>query len=140
MNPHLPVERISKWIMGERTLEEERHVRECTACRAEVDRMAGALAEFRGAMYQWTGEPPEARHPRAARYQPRWALAALLLIAALWPIYRNATQRRRAEVAREDALLLQQVDAGVSRSIAPPMEPLAQLMAWENNRNSEKMR
>ena len=138
MNPHLPPERISRWMMGERTAWEEQHVRECAACRAEVERLAGTLAQFRGAVHQWSDAPREPA-PRAARYEPRWALAALLLLVALWPVYRNLSERHRAERARQDAILLQQVDAGISRSIPPPMEPLAKLMLWENNRNSEKI-
>jgi hypothetical protein len=140
MNPHLPDERISRWILGERTAAEELHVRECAACRAEVARMTAALAQFRDAVRQW-GEVP--RRPRGRQTSPlrlRWALAALILMAALWPVHSIVSKRRQLEAARADAILLEQVDAGVSRAIARPMEPLAKLMTWDSNQKNEGIR
>jgi hypothetical protein len=140
MNPHLPAESVSKWILAERTLAEEEHVRHCSACRAEVARVADALAQFRSAVRQAGDTPRLPLIEPAAPYGRRWALAALILIAASWPVYRAVTEHRRAEAARADAILLEQVDAGVSRTIARPMEPLAKWMAWDNKQNSEVIR
>ena len=63
----------------------------------------------------------------------RWALAAAaLLVLAVVPIYRNAQDRQRqAEIARADTLLLEQVDAEVSRAVPRPMEPLVKLVSWD---------
>jgi len=69
----------------------------------------------------------------------RWALvaAALLLLSAI-PIYRNVQDRQRqAERARADALLLEQVDAEVSRAVPRPMEPLAKLVSWDFSSTDE---
>ncbi len=63
----------------------------------------------------------------------RWALiaAALLMLVAI-PIYQGAKEKqRRVERAKADALLLEQVDAGVSRAVPQPMEPLLRLVTWD---------
>ena len=132
MNAHLTGAGISRWLLGERTAAEEEHVRDCPACAREIERMGGALARFRGAVHGWAAAPPaRAHHPL------RWAWAALVAAAMLWPIYAGLAKRRQAERARADEILLEQVDAGVSRAIARPMEPLAKLMTWEENRKRE---
>jgi hypothetical protein len=70
----------------------------------------------------------------------RWALvAAALLVLAAVPIYRNAQDRQRqAEIARADALLLEQVDAEVSRAVPRPMEPLVKLVSWDFTSTDER--
>ena len=70
----------------------------------------------------------------------RWALvAAALLVLAAIPIYRNAQDRQRqAEIARADALLLEQVDAEVSRAVPRPMEPLVKLVYWDFSSTDER--
>ena len=71
----------------------------------------------------------------------RWALAAaalIVLVLAAIPLYRNSqarelarTQARdRANTANVDAMLLMQVDAGISRAVPETMEPLVQLVSW----------
>jgi len=56
----------------------------------------------------------------------RWALiAATLLILATTPIYRNMRHKQHeAEMGRADTLVLERVDAGVSREIPQAMELL----------------
>ena len=62
----------------------------------------------------------------------RWVLVAAALLVLAVPIYRNAQDRQRqAEIARADALLLEQVDAEVSRAVPRPMEPLVKLVSWD---------
>jgi hypothetical protein len=133
MNSHLSPERISKWMMGERTSPEEQHVLECPQCSAEVARFQSALAGFGGAVRDCSERQSvmkpvrDGRHARPFRWA--WVAAAALLLAAV-PIYRE-NQQRQAERARADAALMEQVDAQVSRAIAAPMEPLAKLMTWD---------
>jgi hypothetical protein len=66
--------------------------------------------------------------------------AAAIVLAAAVPLYRARAERHRAEVARADAVLLEQVDEGISRAIAEPMEPLAQMMAWDSTGSEGKNR
>ena len=139
MNSHLSEEQISKWVTGERTSPEERHVRECPQCRAEVARFESALVAFGGAVRDWSERQTvvkplrDGRHARPFRWA--WVAAAVLLVAAAVPIYRIDRQRK-AERARADAALMEQVDREVSRAIATPMEPLAKLMTWDETNDT----
>ena len=61
------------------------------------------------------------------------AVAALLLLAVLVPVYRGTHPAHLgAAIAQADAQLLEEVDAGVSRAVPEPMEPLLTLMAWDS--------
>jgi hypothetical protein len=143
MSQHLSSREISQWMIGERTPQQERHVGECSECGAEVARMEAALGLFRGSVRHWSSGQSRAEPPaigsisparRGLRTQPmRWALAtAALLVLAAVPIYRSVQDRQRqAELARADALLLEQVDAEVSRAVPRPMEPLVKLVSWD---------
>jgi hypothetical protein len=149
MSQHLSARQISQWTIGERTPQQEQHVRECPECAAELARLEAALGLFRGSVRHWSGRQSRAEPPAIAsilparpssRIQPmRWALvAAALLVLAAVPIYRNVQDRQRqAEIARADALLLEQVDAEVSRVVPRPMEPLAKLVSWDFSSTDE---
>ena len=105
--------------------------------------MEAALALFRGSVRHWSDGHSRAEPPaiggilparRGSWAQPlRWALvAATLLVLAVVPVYRSVQDRQRqAEAARADALLLEQVDAEVSRTVPRPMEPLVKLVSWD---------
>ena len=142
MSQHLSSREISQWMIGGRTPQQEQHVRECSECGAELARMEASLALFRGSVRHWSDGQSRAEPPavgsilraRGSRALPmRWALAAAaLLVLAAVPIYRNAQDRQRqADLARADALLLEQVDAEVSRAVPRPMEPLVKLVSWD---------
>jgi hypothetical protein len=143
MSQHLSSQEVSQWMIGERTPQQEQHVRQCSECGAELARMEAALGLFRGSVRHWSSgqsraEPPAIGSISPARRGPsiqpmRWALAAVtLLVLAAVPIYRNAQDRQRqAEIAKADALLLEQVDAEVSRAVPRPMEPLVKLVSWD---------
>ena len=143
MSRHLSSREVSQWIIGERTPQQEQHVCQCPECGAELARMEAALGLFRGSVRHWSEGQSRAEAPaigsilaarRGSRIRPmRWALvAATLLVLAAVPIYRNVQERQRqAEIARADALLLEQVDAEVSRAVPRPMEPLVKLVSWD---------
>jgi hypothetical protein len=149
MSRHLSARQISQWMIGERTPQQQRHVRQCSQCGAELARLEASLALFRGSVRHWSGrqsraEPPAISSIYPARRGPgirpmRWALvAAALLVLAAVPIYRNARNtQRQAEIARADALLLEQVDAEVSRAVPRPMEPLVKLVSWDFSSTDE---
>jgi hypothetical protein len=136
MNTHLSPERISKWAMGEQSEAERQHVLECRRCAAEVWRLESALAEFGGAVRDWserqTVVKPSRDGRRARPLRWAWVAALAMLVAAAVPLYR-VDQQRKLERARADAALMEQVDREVSRAIATPMEPLAKLMTWDEN-------
>jgi len=143
MSQHLSSREISQWMIDERTPQQEQHVRQCPECGAELARMEAALTLFRGSVRRWSdgqrrAEPPASGSILPARRgfwaQPLgWALVpATLLVLAAVPVYRNVQDRQRqAEAARADALLLEKVDAEVSRAVPRPMEPLVKLVSWD---------
>jgi anti-sigma factor RsiW len=146
MNGHFSPERISRWMIGQRTPQDEEHARQCPECAAKVAAFESAIARFResvrdsGEQCPRPGIPLAAGVPRGrlnfAVRTYRWApvAAALALLAAV-PIYTSSMARRRqAEMARADAALLEQVDAGISRAVPAPMEPLVKLVSWNTNR------
>jgi hypothetical protein len=144
MNSHLSPEQFSRWLMGERTPLEEQHVRECSQCSAEIGNFQAAVAGFRDSVREWSDAKTVVKPILAGRptrslglTSLRWAcIAAMLLLLSAIPIYR-VEQQRKAERARADAALLEQVDRQVSRAVAAPMEPLANLMTW--NQTNEKI-
>lgn len=141
---HLSSEGICRWMAGERAAEEERHVRECSLCGAEVARLESALKRFGGAVRERSAAQPGAQSPgawqadRAVRQwrvrRLRWSLAAAaLVVLAAIPVWKSTRDRRvAAEAARADAILMEQVDRQVSRTVPVSLEPLVNLVAWEN--------
>jgi len=55
------------------------------------------------------------------------AAAVIILIAV--PLYKNAGHRYREADSSEDAVLLEQVNAHLSRTVASPIEPFMQLLS-----------
>jgi hypothetical protein len=146
---HLSPEEISRWMMGERTAQDEEHVRDCWTCSAEVNRMETALGLFQRSAKDWSRErSPEFRNVwsiegarRGVRTLAlRWALAGLtLLVLAGIPIRTlREREQREARANQIDAVLLEQVDAEVSRAVPAPMEPLARLVPWGSTETTGK--
>lgn len=143
MTPHFSAEEITQWVAGERGDRGDgaAHLAECAECAAEVGRLEAALAEFGGALRS-SAVPPAVMRP-AARRAPRvarWVLAAAALAAvAAAPVWRHRQAEMRAEAARADAILLDEVDAEVSEAVPGPMEPLVPLVSWNipNEGNGE---
>jgi hypothetical protein len=131
MNSHLSLEEIYQWLSGEHRDEVEEHFRECPACKVEMQQFQDALAGFRSSLEQ--APVPAVSYSRVRQTLPRWILAtaAVALLLAM-PVYWNARQQRAAEQARADELLLQRIDASLSRSVPASMEPLMQLISKEN--------
>ena len=145
MNRHLSERQLDRWPAGERDPEQERHVRECASCQAEVARIEGAIAKFRGAVHQWSsrvegaeggrnwrGEHVAAEPPRG--WHPGWlrplVAAALMLVVTLTFCLHSRARERAAEAARADAVLLERIDSEISRAVPRPMEPLVQMVSW----------
>ncbi|MGA2183083.1 MAG: hypothetical protein ABSH47_08645 [Bryobacteraceae bacterium] len=138
MSRHLSSLEISEWAAGTRTPESENHLHECAECRGELTRLQGVFSEFRDSLRYWSaaqgGSAPRpvwlTESPLGA-HRLRWALVAvtMVLLAAI-PFYRSRVQQHQVDTNLEDAVLLEQIDAGVSRSIPAPMEPLTGLVSW----------
>ena len=132
MNSHLSSDQICKWLAGERGTEEELHLLSCTACRSELDQFQHALTGFRTSV-EGSSVPP-VNYARTRQIVPRWILATAALAVALVlsaPVYWNARQQRSTEQSKTDELLLERVNAGLSRTVHSSMEPLMQLISNE---------
>jgi hypothetical protein len=131
MNSHLSSNQICRWLAGDRGPEEQQHLRICPACRAELEQFENALTGFRSSLEQ--SPVPAVGYSRVRQTLPRWVLAAAALaLLVATPVYWNARQQRAAEQAKSDELLLERIDAGLSRSVPASMEPLMQLISKEN--------
>jgi anti-sigma factor RsiW len=141
MIAHLSSEQLSEFMLGRPSplvdQQVARHVQNCPACRAELANFREALGEFRGAVRAWGEDqantlaiPAAAREPRAwrASHQLAWAV----LIAAVCIIASFVIPRHPGDGAPgSDAVLLNQVDTQVSRTVPSSMEPLMKLVAQE---------
>lgn len=142
MTEHLSGKRMAEWVCGSRTPEEERHLRECAQCGAEVARLESALGQFRESVRGWSDQRSPAAlqkvRAREARRGParvwfRWPmLAAAALALSVAPLYKTVHDRQLAAQALADTQLMEQVDREVSEAVPTPMEPLAQLVSWDS--------
>jgi hypothetical protein len=135
MNSHLSLEEIYQWLSGERREEVEEHFRECPACKAEMQQFQDAIVGFRSSLEQTP--VPAVSYSRLRHTLPRWILAtAALALLIATPVYWNARQQRALQPAEDqaksDELLLERIDASLSRSVPASMEPLMRLISKEN--------
>jgi anti-sigma factor RsiW len=152
MNRHLSSGEVSRWVLGERSQAgADRHLTECSSCRAEITRFEEALAGFRKSARSWSDGEMDAHFPHPAMLEPRkprithsgliWAgvsMTVLLVIAI--SLSWNMSRPKLADSAAADAALLIQVDAEVSRTVPAPMEPLAKLVLWDVSSNPQGAR
>jgi anti-sigma factor RsiW len=140
MISHLTSDEISRAMIGDVTPEQERHTRECLECAAELERLNETFLLFRESVHEWAGRTEgaavpadlelEARPSRFSAHPLRWALASAGVIALVaLPIYKNEIDRKREAQAVEDRLLLEQVNASLSRAVPESMEPLMNLVS-----------
>jgi hypothetical protein len=146
-------EQISKWITGDRSAKDERHVGECPLCRKEFAGFQDALAEFRSSFLrladrQGAVKVPDAasllRAPRSFRARRLlWTplAAALVILSVIIPSYRNSIQRQRQaqaiQDAQLDAQLLEQVNGHLSRKAPASLQPLVDLFASTNENTKQ---
>jgi hypothetical protein len=130
MNLHLSSEEMYQWLSGVRLDEVEEHFRECPACQAEMHQLKNALVGFRRSLEQCP--VPAMSYSRVRHALPRWLLATTALsIVVAAPFCWNVYQQRAAEQSKTDELLLERVNAGLSRTVPASMEPLMQLISKE---------
>ena len=118
-------------ISQEETWWLRRHLSECPDCARHeeiTDRMVHALGEF--SMVGQISGPTLVWPQRKADPRVRWLAAAAVTILLIGPPLYKASRDARQE--RSDALLLERVEAGVSRHVPAAMTPLMQPDAGEN--------
>jgi predicted anti-sigma-YlaC factor YlaD len=133
---HLSSEQLSACISGEPDRWIMQHAGNCPACRAELEQMREALSEFRGAVRRWSEYQAQAalaidpRPPQARSWVAAHQLALALVLAAVC-ILASIVWHGAENAPASDAVLLNQVDAEVSRAVPSSMEPLMKLVAQE---------
>ena len=135
---HLSSEEISACVLEQPSPLAAQHIQACAVCRAEVANMGEALVEFRGSVRAWSEDRAMAAlaMPPVVQDTPSWMashqLALALLIAAVFIVASFIHPWHRSEKASaSDAVLLNQVDGQVSRTVPSSMEPLMKLVVQE---------
>ena len=144
MNNHLSQYQLSMCILGRATSEEQRHGRECPGCSAELARFQEPIATFRTAMQDWSDRENVPRLAEVAAFlsgprrfnSPAWgwmpvAIAVMIGVLTAIPIYleqRTLQQAQTDEAARRDELLMDAINAHLSRTLPTPMEPILALV------------
>jgi hypothetical protein len=113
MKRHLSSEEISSWMIGERSVEVERHAVECPRCRAELDRVEDAFSRFRESGIRW------ADRCYAARYGEE-AGAGMFAVPA---VSRRVAQRRGLLMLWRAGAVAASVFAGVVLMLRPAPPP-----------------
>ncbi len=142
MIPHLSSEQLAEYILGQPSPMAAQHVQKCAACRADVAGFQESLGDFRGAVRRWSADQAGVYRTNAGQtntvlpqtrwYAPSHQLAWALLIAAVCIIASFIVPERRADrPMASDAVLLNQVDSQVSRTVPASMEPLMKLVVQQ---------
>jgi len=137
MSDHLTSQQISELVAGAPGAAAEEHVRDCPACRSEVEHFNGTLASFRQSVRHWSEErEPEFAPLRLVSSDRRlavqswgWAVAVAACLIAGVELPRVINNRPAAphQVAAQvtDAQLLARVDRELSEAVPPSLEPIA---------------
>jgi hypothetical protein len=143
VNAHLTSTQISEWIIGQPSPEAERHVSQCAECAGKVARLQISLGLFREAVQE---TPVTAAVWNAPPRRPPWAFplrsiavtfAVLLLVIV--PVYREKQLKsRQAEMLKQDAALLSQVESELNESVPHPMAPLSKLVSYQSLKEGTK--
>jgi anti-sigma factor RsiW len=132
---HRSSEQVSEWIVGERSCEVYRHLEDCRECREEVAQLQDCLRAFRQSAHDWADAPVSVvvpDRPVSASVSWTWAsLTAVVIGLAVFPLYLDVRETRREAESIRDALLLDQVQERLERTVPQSMEPLMQLMSEE---------
>ena len=136
MSNHLSQDRLSMWIVGQSTPEEQRHVRECPECGEELARFQDPVTTFRIVMQDWAEREPrlwgvsDVLRPRAF-VSPSWRWAAVgmavMMLTAI-PIFKLQNDLERQTKAKEAVLLMEAVNLHLSRTVPAPMEAVMALI------------
>jgi anti-sigma factor RsiW len=151
MNLHLTHEQLCDLILADSSLHPnddsdvvEQHLQACLICSAELKSLRDSLSHFRDASVSYAqqefaqsyAQRSSIAPPHSYLSQPLyWAAAAVLFVAALFPITLHQQQHSVAISAAKaaaaapqlesDEALLVDIDQKISADVPSPMEPLA---------------
>jgi anti-sigma factor RsiW len=150
MNLHLTHAQLCDLILADSSLRPsddsdvvEQHLQACLICSAELKSLRDSLSHFRDASVSYArqefaqsyAQRSSIAPPHSYLSQPLyWAAAAVLFVAALFPItlhqqHSAATSAVKATASapqiESDEALLTDIDQKISADVPSPMEPLA---------------
>jgi anti-sigma factor RsiW len=136
MNRHLSEDQIARCIVGEATIAEAQHVRECPECGAELNRFSKSVAQFQSSIRERINDRI-ALVPSVAVSRPysagtriqRWVLvAAVAVILVVLPFIRTGNKPKAlpepAYTEADPDAVMNRVNLHLSRTVPAPMEPL----------------
>jgi hypothetical protein len=140
MKGHLSSEQIDRLMAGDAAAIEEQHAAECADCGAELARARQTLSAFTYAVRRCAEQHGGAEVPSGVLVQARqrdvtvrrlgWAIGtAVVVVLAAIPLFKGIVDRQRELQAQQDSLLLEQVNAHVSRVVPASMESFMELLA-----------
>jgi hypothetical protein len=155
MNLHLTHEQLCDVLLADSSLPSagadhetdvvDQHLQACLICAAELKSLRDSLSHFRDASVAYSRQEFAHSYARRSSIAPPhsvlsqplyWAAAAVVFVAALFPISlhqqqsaaRSAAKAAAAvssQTAESDEALLSDIDQKVSADVPSPMEPLA---------------
>lgn len=143
---HLTQQQISAWLVGERSSEAIQHIRNCTACRAEVLLLGTTLVDFRTCVRDWsqqhttavvTPAPGSLHHSFLTFNRACLATAAAVLCILLGVSLRPNHPTKPVPAFISDRALMNRVDDEISRTVPTAMDPLLPLVAWQSNEGND---
>lgn len=153
MNQHLSHERISELLIESQndsaTNDEKAHLASCAECSADLAELRAAISTFGEAARDWSATQDSRQLQWEMKQEGRkkwwtipnlgWGLAAaIVLLAVVWaPVHRgHESQHITASNAQNDEMLMQQIDAQLSRKVPTAMDPLANLISEDSSTNN----
>jgi hypothetical protein len=152
MNLHLTHEQLCDVLLADSSQQSvgdhdtdvvEQHLQACLICSAELKSLRDSLSHFRDASVAYSrqqfaqsyAQRSSIAPPHSVLSQPLyWAAAAVIFVAALFPItlHRQSAAREAVKTAavaaqnsESDEALLSDIDQKVSADVPSPMQPLA---------------
>ena len=142
MSDHLsPTQFAKAFVDGSPGLEQQ-HLAECSECRAELDRLGGAVSTFRSALRERVDKQVESAaavvsvqssRPAAQPAKLRWVLAVAAIVGlVLVPVFMR--EKKSQEVFDEKTVrmdpdaLMDAVNLHLLRTVPAPMEPMLVLV------------
>jgi anti-sigma factor RsiW len=136
MNRHLSEDQMARCIVGEATIAEARHARECSKCGEELNRFSKSVGLFQSSIQELI-DNRMALVPSSAVSRPsvndaqiqRWVLVGAAAVAlVVLPFVRTGNEpvaipEPESTAADPDAVM-NRVNLHLARTVPAPMEPL----------------
>ena len=142
MNDHLSPEQFARCFVGGATEDADHHIRHCSECHAELERLGGAISSFRSAVRGRIEAQVVASRPvvtRSAKWRPALATAAAIAFG-VFPFVMTRDKLPDPTVKptyeSESNALMEAVSIHVLRTMPAPMERVIVLLPHQESTES----